>query len=136
MVQRCFKCNPKISSKKEQELVNFCKQFYPNLQRRNRQLIKPYELDIVIPELKLAIEFNGSYWHSIEVGVIPGYHLMKTERCEQLGYRLIHIWEDEWSEALKLKLKAVLEQNEKKNTEKKLDHSWFKKEPRNDPNEI
>lgn len=46
--------------------MDFCKQFYPNLQRRNRQLIKPYELDIVIPELHLAIEFNGSYWHSVE----------------------------------------------------------------------
>ena len=93
-------------------------------------------MDIVIPELQLAIEFNGSYWHSTEAGVIPGYHLMKTERCEQLGYRLIHIWEDEWNDALKLKLKAVLEQKEDKNIEKKLDHSWFKKEVRNDSIEI
>ena len=22
---------------------------------------------------------------------------MKTQMCEQLGYRLIHIWEDEWN---------------------------------------
>lgn len=113
--------------------MDFCKQFYPNLQRRNRQLIKPYELDIVIPELHLAIEFNGSYWHSVEAGVIPGYHLMKTELCEAKNYRLIHIWEDEWSDSLKLKLKAVLERKEEVNAEKKLDHSWFKKEPRNEP---
>lgn len=46
--------------------MDFCKQFYPNLQRRNRQLIKPYELDIVIPDLNLAIEFNGIWYHSIE----------------------------------------------------------------------
>lgn len=90
----------------------------------------------MIPELHLAIEFNGSYWHSTEAGVIPGYHLMKTEKCEQLGYRLIHIWEDEWSDALKIKLKAVLEQKEEVNNEKKLDHSWFKKEVRNDSIEI
>jgi hypothetical protein len=38
--------------------VDFCKQYYPNLKENDRELIKPYELDIVIPELKLAIEFN------------------------------------------------------------------------------
>ena len=58
---------------------------------------------------------------------------MKTELCEAKNYRLIHIWEDEWSDNLKLKLKAVLEQKEEINAECKLDHSWFKKEPRNDP---
>ena len=57
---------------------------------------------------------------------------MKTELCEAKNYRLIHIWEDEWSDILKLKLKAVLEQKEEINAECKLDHSWFKKEPRND----
>ena len=58
---------------------------------------------------------------------------MKTELCEAKNYRLIHIWEDEWSDNLKLKLKAVLEQKEEINAECKLDHSWFKKELRNDP---
>ena len=127
-IPRCLKCYPILSgtSKKEQELVDFCKSFYPNLIEHDRQLIKPYELDIVIPELHLAIEFNGVYWHSIEAGTPPGYHLMKTELCEAKNYRLIHIWEDEWSESLKLKLKAVLEQKEEINSEKKLDHSWFK----------
>ena len=46
------------TSKKEQELIEFCQQFYPNLIIKDRQLIKPYELDIVIPELHLALEFN------------------------------------------------------------------------------
>ena len=127
-IPRCLKCYPILSgtSKKEQELVEFCKQFYPNLIQHDRQLITPYELDIVIPELNLAIEFNGSYWHSIEAGTPLGYHQMKSMMCEEKGYRLIHIWEDEWSDALKIKLKAVLEQKEEVNNEKKLDHSWFK----------
>ena len=42
----------------EKELVEFCKQYYPGLKENDRELIKPYELDIVIPEKKLAIEFN------------------------------------------------------------------------------
>ena len=127
-IPRCLKCYPFLSgtSKKEQELVEFCKQFYPNLIQNDRKLIAPYELDILIPELKLAVEFNGSYWHSLEAGTHLGYHQMKSMMCETKGYRLIHIWEDEWSDTLKIKLKAVLEQKEEINNEKKLDHSWFK----------
>lgn len=53
-----------VISNKEKELSDFCKQFYPNLIENDRELIAPYELDIVIPELHLAIEFNGVYWHS------------------------------------------------------------------------
>lgn len=55
---RCFDCYPRIKSTGEFELLDFCKQYYPDLIENDRQLIKPYELDIVIPELKLAIEFN------------------------------------------------------------------------------
>jgi len=53
------------------------------------------ELDIYIPDLKLAFEFNGVYWHN-EVNKDNNYHLNKTEECEKLGIQLIHIWEDDW----------------------------------------
>ena len=64
------KCDcQKISgiSKSELELFDFCKQHFTNIIQHNRQLIKPFELDIVIPELHLAIEFNGIFWHSITI---------------------------------------------------------------------
>ena len=64
------KCDcQKISgiSKSELELFDFCKQYFTNIIQHNRQLIKPFELDIVIPELHLAIEFNGIFWHSITI---------------------------------------------------------------------
>ena len=113
------------TSKKEQELIEFCQQFYPNLIIKDRQLIKPYELDIVIPELHLALEFNGNYYHSIEAGTPLGYHLMKTELCEAKNYRLIHIWEDEWNEETKERLKQIFENKEVIDYSKPLDHSWF-----------
>jgi hypothetical protein len=41
--------------------MNFIKNNYSGeIIENDRQLIKPYELDIVIPELKLAIECNRS----------------------------------------------------------------------------
>ena len=54
----------------------------------NRTLIAPYELDIIIPEHKVAIEINGSYFHSKHD---KGYHLKKTEMCQSVGYHLFHI---------------------------------------------
>lgn len=56
-----------------------------------RSVISPLELDIYIPEHRLAIEYNGSYWHSEQQGKDRSYHLNKTTRCEELGINLLHI---------------------------------------------
>lgn len=65
-IPRCLNCYPKFSSKGEYELTEFCKQYFDNVIENIKSIIKPYELDIVIPEIKLAIEFDGIYYHSIE----------------------------------------------------------------------
>jgi hypothetical protein len=54
---------------------------------------------VYLPSRKLAIEFNGLYWHS-EVGGKKNriYHVNKTKLAELRGVRLIHIFEDEWIE--------------------------------------
>jgi hypothetical protein len=67
-------------------------------------------LDIYIPELKIAFEYNGLYWHSEEFKP-RDYHLEKTLECEKLGIRLIHIWEDDWlikREILEKKIRSWL----------------------------
>jgi hypothetical protein len=53
------------------------------------------ELDIIIPDLGIAIEYNGHRWHDVE-SKGENYHLDKTKAVEQLEYRLIHIFEFEW----------------------------------------
>jgi hypothetical protein len=51
--------------------------------------------------------------------------------CNEKGYRLIHIWEDEWidsQEKVKERLKAVLERRESfefVDDEIALDRSWY-----------
>jgi endogenous inhibitor of DNA gyrase (YacG/DUF329 family) len=62
----------------------------------NRQIIAPYEIDIFIPVKKIAIEFNGIYWHSENNGIDRDYHLKKTLLCEKNNIRLIHIFESAW----------------------------------------
>jgi hypothetical protein len=60
-----------------------------------RKIISPYELDIYLPEISLAIEFNGTHWHSVEFGTPKDYHLTKSILCKTKGIRLIHIYEFE-----------------------------------------
>jgi len=93
---RCPKCNFIGISKQELELFEFIKSIYDGvIFRHNRALISPYELDIVIPDKKIAIEYCGLYWHSELAGKNKNYHLNKLNLCNKKDYRLITIFEDE-----------------------------------------
>ena len=94
-------------SKKEEYLLNSIKSYYTGeLIQNSKLIIKPYQLDIFLPELNLAIEFNGNYWHSLEFGISKNYHLNKSLLCREKNIRLIHIYEFENFEQQKQLLKG------------------------------
>lgn len=81
----------------EKSLTDFLESNYSgDIQLRNKTMISPYELDIWLPELNTAIEYNGIYWHSENNGKDRTYHLRKHELCKQKGIRLIQIYDIEW----------------------------------------
>lgn len=43
----------------------------------------------------MAIEFNGLYWHN-ENHKPRNYHRDKTRAAGEAGWRVIHVWEDDW----------------------------------------
>lgn len=92
---RCPLCSQWGSSKQEDDLFEFVSSLCSNVIRHDRLLINPYELDLVIPDYNLAIEYCGLYWHSELAGKDDKYHLSKLEKCNSKGYRLITIFEDE-----------------------------------------
>lgn len=84
-------------SRPQNDVADFVKSIYNGeVLVDSRSIIPPMEIDIYIPEKKVAIEFNGLYWHSSYNGIDMNYHLDKTRMCEEKGIRLIHIFEDEW----------------------------------------
>jgi len=94
----CTKCNPMmgVTSGEEIKLQQFIQENYQGeILTNKRSIISPFELDIYLPELKLAFEFNGLWWHN-ELNKSNDYHLKKLELCESKGIRLIQIWEDGW----------------------------------------
>lgn len=92
----CPKCN-EHTSKGEKELVEFIKNLGTSFTANDRILIGPYELDVLIIDKKIAIEYNGIYYHNSDFKN-QYYHLNKTQACNKVGYDLIHVWEDDWIE--------------------------------------
>lgn len=63
----------------------------------DRKIITPLELDVIIPEKNIAIEYCGIYYHSETWGnKDKNYHLNKHNLCKENGYKLITIFENEW----------------------------------------
>jgi len=117
-INGCKYCQGKsTTSKSEYEIFKFIKSIYKNkILKNNRKLLYPFELDIVIPEKKLAIEYCGLYWHS-EIKKDKNYHINKLNKCNEFGYRLITIFEDEWihkQDIVKNRLKYFLNLNTEK----------------------
>ena len=103
-------------SNQEKELKDFVSSLEINFICNTRSIISPLELDIYIPDHKLAIEYNGLYWHSDQFKG-KEYHLFKTLQCEKLGIQLIHIFEDEWlfkKDIVKARLRNLLGKNSRR----------------------
>lgn len=124
----CPICNPRNLpySKQEKDIVDFIKQLGFDILENKKSLISPYEVDIIIPQKKIGIEYCGLWWHRYKHIVSEKtlnllkieypeylsiynklhkekggntkkeYHKMKMNLCFEKGYRLITIFEDEW----------------------------------------
>lgn len=133
---KCTKCQHIFEYKYQNGLIPICPQCYPprkqteyqiyeflqsiyteTIVRNNRTTLKT-ELDFYFPFKKLAIEFNGLYWHSeISGQKDKQYHLTKTQLANAQDIQLIHIFEDEWifkNKIVKNRIKHLLGLNKRK----------------------
>lgn len=111
--RRCPRCND-YSSKAEIELLDAIKLRYQSAVKHrelisidNKPHIRGFEIDIFVPELNKGIEFDGTYFHSLEVlkqnrghwpdSDIQNYHQIKDDYFFSRGIQLIHIKEEDWN---------------------------------------
>ncbi|HEY5235239.1 MAG TPA: hypothetical protein VIJ14_03580, partial [Rhabdochlamydiaceae bacterium] len=100
----------------ENELRETIKNIYPTTKKKkdmkasipNKPFIHGFEIDIFVPELNLAIEFDGTYWHSFEKmrkdpkkvkwsdDDIRNYHELKDAWFLTKGIQILHIKEVDW----------------------------------------
>ena len=97
-------------SRYEVKAIKLIEQTFPNCKVQSSykpKWLNRKELDVYIPDLKIAIEFNGSaYHHSSDLKVRnflsktkkpENYHLNKCIRCQENGIKLIHIFDYEYT---------------------------------------
>lgn len=111
----CPKCTTNIS-KEEREVYEWIKGLCPNVEQSVRDIEGVSEIDILVRDRGVGIEFNGHFWHSAQKLSAPDprtgkprmsyseakrYHYEKTFWAERAGIRLIHIWDYEWADARK-----------------------------------
>ena len=93
-------------SKGEKEVLEFVKSIYHGtIIENDRTQMEPnsenkwlenHELDIWLPDIKVAIEYNGTYWHSLP-NIVDSDKFKKLQ-CESKGISLISISEQEWTD--------------------------------------
>jgi hypothetical protein len=98
--------NAKIYSSGKEEIADYLRTGLgiQQIDLNRRDIIPPLELDILIPEANIAIEYNGLYWHARENDDDNNnnrrlLHSTKTKRCleQEKQISLIHIFSDEWA---------------------------------------
>lgn len=103
-------------STEEKQVVEYIKSIYPGVVETSvRRILNGNELDIYIPDKKIAIEYNGLYSHAYRPwekapALIKGadYHISKTVGCLDKGITLYHIFSDEWGAGWKNLLRNKL----------------------------
>ena len=90
-----------FSSKPEKAIGKYIEEIYKGkILKNDRTTIKSpitgnrLELDIYLPEINGAIEFNGTYYHSFDKVKINDE--LKRKECERMGISLLVIEESKW----------------------------------------
>jgi len=116
---------PNVKLKNKSQSENDINQIVNGIQN-DRTLIKPLEIDILSNEYKFGIEYDGLMFHSEGISRssmfnkptgLKAKHLHKTELCEEKGYQLFHIFDNEWIDPVKQEIwKSVIRNKMGQNT--------------------
>jgi len=112
--QRCPICNNESnSSKAEKEVQEYVSTFNVNQINNDRSIIlNPntghyLELDIYLPKINKAIEYNGTYWHSLPKAMKRDK--IKQNECKRLGIDLLIIKEQDYINSKEDELQKIKE---------------------------
>lgn len=92
--------NSQIEEEVYRFLVNYVNE--ARIIRRDRNAIKPREIDLYIPDLQFGIECNPAATHNSTKNIfedkpVPNnYHQMKSRLCEDRQIQLFHLFGYEW----------------------------------------
>jgi len=97
----------------ELEVLSFLRDSFPSISFesgvRRFKKFGLYECDVYSEELKVAVDFNGEYWHQEGVFKPVGYHREKLELARSIGISLVFVWESDWKDSRELVEEALID---------------------------
>ena len=105
-------------SQAERDIAEYIESLGFNIERNRRDLLKPsrLEIDIFVPELNIAFEYNGLYWHSYDHEPTTEerqYHRKKYELAQSNGIKLFFLTSDIDIERVKRFIASKLKKTER-----------------------
>lgn len=95
----CPRCaSLRTSSRAEDALADWVTSLGVTVVRNERQVLDGPEIDIYVPERRLGIEYNGSYWHRDQIIKNRRHHEYKVIAAERAGIRVVTIWDFDWQQ--------------------------------------
>lgn len=95
----------------QHKMYQYVEQLIPGWIVNDRTAIHPLELDLFHPDLNIAIEYCGVYWHSEITGSkVRSYHRAKYLACQQRGIQLLTIFDTDNQQVVNQMLNARLNQ--------------------------
>ena len=102
----CSGCYRDVGVSREEKVIcTFIESLGFNIIENDTTILNGKELDILVPQKQLAIEYNGILWHSFGTtypnnsyleSANKKSHLNKTALCLEKNIQLLHIFENEW----------------------------------------
>lgn len=107
-----------IKSRQQTEVSDYVALFGHKVVFDRKKTIPPLQLDIYFPDLKIAIEYCGLYWHGeLHNGKkARNKHIEKYLKCKEKEIRLITIFANEWlfrKKQTKAFLASILDKKER-----------------------
>lgn len=87
----------KCISKPEKELSDFIRSVVKcDVYTNDRTLLNHREIDVYLPDMKLAFEYNGLFWHSDFIIEDTSFHSRKWKDCYSQEVVLFSVWDNKW----------------------------------------
>ena len=97
---KCPQCiSRELTSRGERELHDKIKDRYATYEviSNDRKTLGGLELDIYIPDINVAIEYNGDYWHDETVhDDVADKHARKSNLCRDKNIKLFIVWDSDY----------------------------------------
>lgn len=96
LVVACPNCRRRQYSAAEKELCEEIRSWGIDVEENVHLTGDGRTYDMYIPSKKVAIEYNGLYYHSDAIREDVDFHFNKCADCLQVGIELVQVWEDDY----------------------------------------